>query len=477
MGRFKLKDIKQNFKITEENLPFLLICTGFFATPFLWRKVWFSGFQTALFNPLVWLGIVLMVARNHCGREGDDVPDQERAKGLFRPDLTDPRQILLIVSVFVLAAFLLLGIEAESVALFICPVLCPLFFLYVSRRETPIGRRGLTDPLWIILIAAVFVLTISNLERDNMVEYLYATLCPLFFLYISISDEDTVRYVGIFTRALTIVCTVIVLCGVIDMVTGFTVSRFIAEYTQTASLLGMLKEGRMVSYMGHPLQTVELMLLCFLFNTLHSFYLKEKTSIVYVIYYSLISAAGIGMSGGKSGLVLLAVSFVVLYANKTGFKYILFILVAGVAAWRLGLLDTAINRLVTGITTGNLTTGRFKALSKLWNSGELTFEFFRGHAGETMSTDMISALEFPPLRWAYQFGIWFSIAVSGYLFLPPLIKAIKAKNIPILAAMLILMLDVNTYNGLTTLSDLLLLYCVAVFLLLNLLRVIEAKKK
>lgn len=54
------------------------------------------------------------------------------------------------------------------------------------------------------------------------------------------------------------------------------------------------------------------------------------------------------------------------------------------------------------------------------------------------------------------------------LFAIPAIKILKNKNIKIFIVFLILVLDVNSYNGITTQSDQMLLYCVSVFLLLNL---------
>lgn len=108
------------------------------------------------------------------------------------------------------------------------------------------------------------------------------------------------------------------------------------------------------------------------------------------------------------------------------------------------------------------------ALAMLLETGSLKFDFFIGHAGSELSETMIAALEYPPLRWAYLFGIWFSVLMCIILFIIPAIRILKNKNLKIFVVLLILIFDVNSYNGITTQSDQMLLYCVSVFLLLNL---------
>ena len=50
------------------------------------------------------------------------------------------------------------------------------------------------------------------------------------------------------------------------------------------------------------------------------------------------------------------------------------------------------------------------------------------------------------------------------------------ENIKIFIVLIILILDVNSYNGITTQSDQMLLYCVSVFLLLNLSYVVRGNE-
>ena len=332
------------------------------------------------------------------------------------------------------------------------------------------GKLGVANPIWIVLLVALFAmesLMLPEFTATSEVKYIYATILPIYILYSVVDDDDIICYTKLFSRLLTVASTIVVICGLMDMFLGVGIGNSIAIFTNAASLIESIRQGRMVSYFGHPLLTAEIMILTFSFNTLVN-YCIEKKSIFYTVYYSLISVIGIGMCGGKTGLVLIAVEFALLYVNKKGLKYFIIVAAAVYWAYGYGLLDTVIGRFIAGFESGDITTGRNTALLHVIQGGVLRFNLLIGHAGMNLSERMIAALEYPPLRWAYLFGVWFSVLMCVVLFAIPAIKILKNKNIKIFIVFLILVLDVNSYNGITTQSDQMLLYCVSVFLLLNL---------
>lgn len=332
------------------------------------------------------------------------------------------------------------------------------------------GKLGVANPIWIVLLVALFAmesLMLPEFTATSEVKYIYATILPIYILYSVVDDDDIICYTKLFSRLLTVASTIVVICGLMDMFLGVGIGNSIAIFTNAASLIESIRQGRMVSYFGHPLLTAEIMILTFSFNTLMN-YCIEKKSIFYTVYYSLISVIGIGMCGGKTGLVLIAVEFALLYVNKKGLKYFIIVAAAVYWAYGYGLLDTVIGRFIAGFESGDITTGRNTALLRVIQGGVLRFNLLIGHAGMNLSERMIAALEYPPLRWAYLFGVWFSVLMCVVLFAIPAIKILKNKNIKIFIVFLILVLDVNSYNGITTQSDQMLLYCVSVFLLLNL---------
>lgn len=332
------------------------------------------------------------------------------------------------------------------------------------------GKLGVANPIWIVLLVALFAmesLMLPEFTATSEVKYIYATILPIYILYSVVDDDDIICYTKLFSRLLTVASTIVVICGLMDMFLGVGIGNSIAIFTNAASLIESIRQGRMVSYFGHPLLTAEIMILTFSFNTLVN-YCIEKKSIFYTVYYSLISVIGIGMCGGKTGLVLIAVEFALLYVNKKGLKYFIIVAAAVYWAYGYGLLDTVIGRFIAGFESGDITTGRNTALLRVIQGGVLRFNLLIGHAGMNLSERMIAALEYPPLRWAYLFGVWFSVVMCIILFLTPAMMILKNKNIKIFIVLIILILDVNSYNGITTQSDQMLLYCVSVFLLLNL---------
>ena len=396
------------FKISDikQKIPFFLICIGLLFMPSTIRTSVLHS-EWALINVASWLGIILLTKRYYNGGK-----------------------------------------------------------VSVSKN----GKLGVANPIWIVLLVALFAmesLMLPEFTATSEVKYIYATILPIYILYSVVDDDDIICYTKLFSRLLTVASTIVVICGLMDMFLGVGIGNSIAIFTDAASLIESIRQGRMVSYFGHPLLTAEIMILTFSFNTLVN-YCIEKKSIFYTVYYSLISVIGIGMCGGKTGLVLIAVEFALLYVNKKGLKYFIIVAAAVYWAYGYGLLDTVIGRFIAGFESGDITTGRNTALLRVIQGGVLRFNLLIGHAGMNLSERMIAALEYPPLRWAYLFGVWFSVLMCVVLFAIPAIKILKNKNIKIFIVFLILVLDVNSYNGITTQSDQMLLYCVSVFLLLNL---------
>ena len=344
----------------------------------------------------------------------------------------------------------------------------------LSKEE----RNGVINPLLLSLLIILFLLEgmiLPQFSIESKMKYIYATILPCYILYASLPKNEIICYVKIFARMLTIASTIVVICGILDRFIGTSIGKMIVEFTATDSLVESLLQGRMVSYFGHPLLTSEVLILCFLFNTLVNYCIEKKT-LLGMVYNALICVIGVGLCGSKTGIVLIAIAFALFYINKKGFKYFALISVAVVLIYSYGLLDTVIERFLLGFKADDLTTGRNIALALLLKNGQLQFNFWVGHVGTELSEKMIAALEYPLVRWAYLFGIWFSIVMSVVLFLIPIIKTIKMKNTKIVISLLILIFEVNSYNGITTQSDHMLLYCVSVFLLINLSYVMRGNK-
>ena len=212
------------------------------------------------------------------------------------------------------------------------------------------GSNGVTNPLLIITLIILFLIEgmmLPYFSAESKIKYIYATILPCYILYVSLPRQEIIRYFKMFAKLLTIASTVVVLCGIFDTFIGTSIGKTIAEFSAADSLIESIRQGRMVSYFGHPLLTSEVMILCFSFNTLVNYCIEKKT-VTETVYYSIVSVIGIGFCGSKTGLILIAIEFALLYVNKKGIKY--FILVAAAVYWAYGygLLDTVIGRFLDG---------------------------------------------------------------------------------------------------------------------------------
>lgn len=117
---------------------------------------------------------------------------------------------------------------------------------------------------------------LPEFTATSEVKYIYATILPIYILYSVVDDDDIICYTKLFSRLLTVASTIVVICGLMDMFLGVGIGNSIAIFTNAASLIESIRQGRMVSYFGHPLLTAEIMILTFSFNTLVNYCIEKN---------------------------------------------------------------------------------------------------------------------------------------------------------------------------------------------------------
>ena len=329
--------------------------------------------------------------------------------------------------------------------------------------------------LTIICFISICILT-TTMQPVDIFKYLFTTIVPILILFIPLSKEDTKRYVKIFSNFLLISCAFISICGILDFIVPIDISGKFVNFYKVASLYDMHSSNRMVSYLGHPLLTSEIMLICYSFNYLNNVLNGKRESNIKTIFCTLICFVGIILAGSKTGILLFVSLFLVLNVNLKNIKYVIVCGMLFYLIYSYGLLDIVINRFISGLASGDITTGRNSALAYLFSNNILNFKFLSGHAGVTLNESMIAALEYPILRWAYLFGGLFSLLMSTMIFIIPLMKIIKSSNYKIIAILIVLIIDVNTYNGITTQSDHMLIYCICIWLILHISYCLKGKR-
>lgn len=335
-------------------------------------------------------------------------------------------------------------------------------------------NRG-TFAFFSILLWVSFLL-LSMYRRDYLTCALVAAtiLLPTYFINIRFRDDKVIECTYVWVRTLKICTVIMVSCGLIDYASNHAVSKFFADFYNVISLQRLSAARRMVSYMGHALLSGEVFLITYVTVYLYRFVLKEKQDS---LTWFIICFAGCVMTGSKACVVLIVIAFMLFHLSWKKQKYIIIALFALLLVYATGIMDTFLSRFLLSVETNNLTTNRMSALKSLFEAGELNFSWFKGKNID-YGWKMVAALEFPILRWAYQFGIMVSLCLTIIAFVMPVFSMIKLK-VPkeFLYGILVIIADVNMYNGLALTRDNMLIYCVSVIFVMNMALLCRRKKE
>ena len=355
-----------------------------------------------------------------------------------------------------------------------------IFFMYLNSRKQDnyiLYRQGAKTFEYcnFILIAILFIgfgiVTINRRDYAACALYIVTILLPTFVINYEWKRGAIFRKcLDVWVNALRICCYIMFFCGVIDKLTGNYISFYFANLYNVESLLVNAESGRMVSYLGHALFSCEIFLIYYVTQYLYNTRLLKKKENVFDIFISVI---GVALTASKSGIVLLLGIIIVLHANWKSRRLIPIVLLGIITIYYFGLFDVVIDRLTIGLKMGDLSSARNTALARLLANGRLSFRMFTGQNID-YGWEMTAALEYPILRWAYQFGIFVAVVLSLIVFVLPLIRLLIMKvDKAFIFGSLVIMVYVNTYNGIALQRDHMLIYCLTVFFVVNMAKYSE----
>ena len=143
------------------------------------------------------------------------------------------------------------------------------------------------------------------------------------------------------------------------------------------------------------------------------------------ILVTLVAAAVVLLTGSRSAMVCLLCMIILAYSNAENIKYCIVIIVGLLAFYLAGLFDTVIDRIMIGIKSGDMTSSRNVQLDQLVAAGVIRYDWFTGHEFDYSNNLLIIALEYPLLRFAFSYGIAFSVLLAIYLFVLPLVQTLR----------------------------------------------------
>ena len=322
--------------------------------------------------------------------------------------------------------------------------------LYMLGHKYEISRA--VSVIKLLLIAACGLLL---RVMGAPISVFIAEWAPLFILLVIVPETIFPSLFRGFLKSLNLAVAVIAVCAALDLVTGYAVSRAIGAFYGTEGLEWLNSSGRLVSYMGHSLLTAEVALAYFALNMFAS---KVMDIEVNKILVTLIAVVIVVLTGSRSAAVALLSMILISYANTENIRYIVAIVFGMLLLYAFGVFDTLIDRITMGITAGDMTSSRNTKLEEMTQAGIISYDWFKGHSftdGYTsyVRSSLVIALEYPLLRFAFMYGIAFSVLLAIVLFLIPVVYAFR-KTGPIPALLLALyFFHVNTYSSICAAQD------------------------
>lgn len=331
-----------------------------------------------------------------------------------------------------------------------------------------------------LMIFNILINLLTNARISNVLYFNIQTLIPLLLLTIDFEKvlhdnyKNTVKSVVDFFNLFIHIFFIIFL---IDLVTNNWLSRLLASTLTVYSSNWIPQTSVLTRYrffFAHPLYTSVLVMTYYLLNIICKKN-KIKTKVSYWTFH-VISMILIFSTGSKAPIVLFIIVFYLF--NYTPQK-----LIAGISAmvalYISGGMDFILNRF---LNETSLTSGRNEALIQASQTGLIKIHLFTGY-GENLQyilTDKIGILasaavqEYPTLVFILRYGIIFAIAVLFFLVILPLIRSYKAKSFSIFVGISTLFLQINMFNGLTSLVEVEIIY---VFFLTLCLHILALKKE
>lgn len=385
---------------------------------------------------------------------------------------------LLILSLFVFSQELRSRLGQQMYTVNILSTISIILLLLNNIKST--NLKGII--LFYITII-IYVSTSSFYEKSIITIFttIIILILPVALILIRI-EKATLEYLFKITIVtINMIIFIITLIGIFEIIFDFNINVFISNFmsqrTQEQIIANsMIINGkRLYSFMGHPLFNTELYLIFFVLNILYNKYLKKQMCPLWIL---IISVIGIGFTGSKTGFVLLIAGIIMLFKLNSKKQKILVILIGAFISFKIGIFNTIIDRL----STGSLTSGRGEKWIEINSLNIYPIKFFTGYGrGFTFQLNSYvdwasAAFEYPIRMISLEYGVLMAIIIYVFIMIIPIAILLRRKQYYLFISYLLVFLDVNTFNGLVTSGDKMIIFCLFIFLILNLSNALYIEK-
>jgi len=305
---------------------------------------------------------------------------------------------------------------------------------------------------------------LSNRSYGFDLSYTLQLLIIFVFPYLMISQRDffnfKIEYLRFFLKIFSFTVNIIILIGILNYINGNFFNQVLFELVDIDDSY-VAVYYRMWSIYGHPLYNSLLVLLYYTLNYIYTKYFEErnKKKNKQSIYIILSTLVGLILTASKAALIVYVLMLLFLnYKNlRITFFSIVFVLIANF----VGAFDTILERF-----TKSFSSSRFESYARLSQfSFFKQYKFFRGYGTayefnvyKKLFSGSTAAFELPILSYALDYGILYVLLFLLITVVYPVAQFLKFKQYDILVAYLGIVGFVNTYNGITLVSDYLFIF-------------------
>lgn len=315
----------------------------------------------------------------------------------------------------------------------------------------------------LVLVLMSIIQFISNIRSHSFVFSLCAFICivlPIYMINVDLKGIITYKYAQKILKIFNIVILVIVITGVLNVISN----GFIADTFWTL-ISGNDNANRLWSIYGHPLFNTYLFITYYVFNYYNN---KYGRGIVSNWFCMSVAMVGVLLTASRLGIVLIFTLFVI--SNYKSIKMtIMEILIFGITYYA-GLFNLLIERLTTiSITNGRIDTYIYLMNQTYFVSYKLFFGYGTGYAFNVYSGYLSwasSAYEFPFLSYLLEYGYIFTILYYVLTLIIPCITILRRKQWHLLICLLIIQLQMNSFNAIALASDYQFVYMITILIIL-----------
>lgn len=348
-----------------------------------------------------------------------------------------------------------------------------LLFIYNTKNNI-IG-------IFILIFSALMMFISQYFNNKSIFEIVTVFNCiitPILLMYVNIKKDKFIEIFKLYVKFINVIVLLLIIFAIIDKFTNQSIIKFFAVILKDESFYNAVQndsENRMYSFMGHPLYNVQIFLIFYVINYCSKKYIEYGINMLLV---AIITILGISFCASKTGLVLLFVCLILLRPTKNKWFYPVIFLSIVVISLRLGIFDSVIYR----FKTQTLTSGRNEVWDIVREYNLFPIGFWSGygsgfnHEYNKYLQLASAAFEYPIRLFALEYGVLFSILISINLFIIPIVALCRGKNLTLIVSFLIIFFDVNTYNGIGLGMDIMLMFAVFVYMILNLNQYLNYKK-